>query len=443
MKFNARKFFELAKERGFDASDIYFHRNYSLSMSIFHGKVDSFTQNDSYSLTARGIINGKFGAVTTEAIDKDTPQFLVEGIERTAKIIENNDPSIIYKGSSKYHKKNLFRDDIATGNIEEKTRILLEIEQKLKNFDKRVNEVVTVGYEEGISEDKLSNSYGLKLYQKQADYTYFAEITVKAGEEIRSGFKVFSSIDPNEFNVDNFVRDVANDALEKLGSIQCKTKNYPVVLNPKAASILLSCLLSSLDAEEVQKHSSLFEGKLNQQVISKKLTIMENPLKKTIFFRYFDDEGVATNKKFLFKNGVLKTYLYTLRTAKIDGVEPTGNGYRTGSKAVASTALVSVKPGKKTEEEIFSSIKEGVYLNNLEGMHAGMNSHSGNFSLQCSGFLIKNGKLAEPLSLITVADNLLNLFNNIKEIGNNIELVNQYEMECPSMLIKKMAISGN
>lgn len=123
-------------------------------------------------------------------------------------------------------------------------------------------------------------------------------------------------MDPSEFNVDNFVKEVAEDALKKLGSTQCKSKKYPVVFNPETASILLKCFLGPIDYEEVEKKSSCFVGKLNQQIASKKLNVIENGLAKNIFFDYFDDEGVAINKKDIIKKGVLQTYLYTLETAK-------------------------------------------------------------------------------------------------------------------------------
>lgn len=442
MKLNEQKFFELAKENKFESADLYIKRNYSLSTSIFHGEVDSMTEHDSLLVTARGIINGKFGSVTTEAVDKNTPNFLISSIKRTAGVIENDDPSIIFKGSEKYHKKSVFNKAVLGGNIQEKVGILLEIEQKLKAFDKRIDEVVSVGYEESMSDEKLSNSYGLKLASKVADYSYFAEVTAKEGDEVRTGFKIFASIDPNEFNIDKFVEDCANDALGKLGSVQCKSKKYPVVFTPECASILLRHLLESIDAEEVQKHTSLFEGKLNQQIVSKKLTVIEDPLQKNLFFRYFDDEGVATNKKAIIKNGVLETYLYTLQTAKIAGVEPTGNGYRNGSKASADSAFLTVKPGRKSKNELFSEIKEGILINDLQGLHSGMNSHSGNFSLPCAGFMIRDGKIAEPVALITVADNLVNMFSNIKGLSKETEMVIRTTTQCPYIYISKMAISG-
>ena len=442
MRLNEKKFFELAKENKFEAADIFLHKNSALSVSIFRGKVDSLTQNDNTLITARGLVGGKFGSVTTEQIDKNTPEFLINSIKRTAKVIENADPAIIFKGSKKYHKKLVFIKETLSNDIDGKIRLLLDIEKKLFAYDKRINEVVTVGYEENSSEERLSNSYGLKLSQKQAECSIFAEVTVKDGEEVRTGYHVFASLDFNDFNEEAFVKNVAEDALSKLGSIQCASKKYPVILNPDAASTLLKYLINSADAEEIQKHSSKLEGKLHQKIVSKKLTITEDPLKKSIFFRYFDDEGVATQKRQIIKKGVLETYLYTLQTAAIDNVEPTGNGYRVGGKASADTSLIVVKPGKPSEEELMSSIDEGVYINNLEGLHAGMNAQSGNFSLQCSGFMIKNGKLAEPLSLITVADNLFEMFNKVKAIGNNTKFVLRNAMECPSLYIKKMAISG-
>lgn len=442
MRLNDKKFFELAKANKFEAADLYLHRSYSLSVSVFHKEVNSFTQSDSYKVIARGILNGKFGTVTTELIDKDTPEFLINSIKETATIIENDDPSIIFKGSEKYHRKNVFDKEIVGKPVKEKIDLLLEIERRLLAYDKRINKVAGIVYEEGIGEEQLSNSYGLKLKSKAASYVISAEVTAKEGEDIRTGYKVFASVKSGEFDIDKFIKDVAEDALKKLGSVQCKSKKYPVVFDPSSTAALLNSYLSNIDAEEVQKKSSLLIDKLHKQIASKKLTVFENPLLPNIYFRYFDDEGVATNKKYLVKKGELETYLYTLETASKDGVEPTGNGYRGGGKTHAGMVNVIVKPGRKSEAEVLSKIKEGVFINELNGLHAGMNAQSGNFSLQAAGFMIRDGKLAEPLSLITVAGNLVDVFMNIKDIANNSEFQLFSGVTTPSIAIKKLAISG-
>ncbi len=441
MKLNEKKFFALAKESGLESTDITSSEASSLSVSVFHGEVDSLTNNSSYELVARGIYKGKMGSISVDHVDNNSPELLVKEIKRSASIIENEDPVFIFKGSDKYHKKNVSKNIDFSENVQEKVSILLEIEKKLLAYDKRINEVVTVGFEASSHEYKKINSYGLKLSQKTNSYSYFAEVSAKVGDEIRTGWSVFASLDENEFDIDKFVEKVATEALQKLGSVQCLSKKYPVVLNPECSASLLSVLIGSLDAEEIQKHSSLLEGKLGQQALSKKLSIIENPLEKNLFFRYFDDEGVATSKKFLVKKGVISTYLYTLQTAAKDNAQPTGNGF--GSpKAKADVGYVVVKGGKKSEEEMISGIKEGVYITELTGLHSGMNPHSGNFSLQSAGFMIRDGKKAEPLALITVAGNLINVFKNIKCIANNNKLVIGNQMSCPSIYVGKLPISG-
>ena len=442
MKLNEKKFFELAKENGFESADLASNETSSLSVSIYHSEVDSLTDNNSYELVARGIYKGKMGSVSVDNVNKNSPELLIREIKRAASVVENNDPVFIFKGSEKYHKKNVSKNIDFSENIQEKVGILLEIEKKLLAYDKRINEVVTVGYQASSNHFKKTNSYGLKLSQKMNGYTYYAEVTAKAGEEVRTGFDIFASLNENEFNIDKFVENVAKDALSKLGSVQCDSKKYPVVLNQDCVATLVSFLINSLNAEDVQKHTSLLEGKLGRQVFSKKFTVIENPLEKNMFFKYFDDEGVATNKKYLFKKGVVSTYLYTLQTAAKDGVEPTGNGYGQGSKASADVGYVVVKPGKKSEEKLISQIDEGVYLTELQGLHSGLNPHSGNFSLQCAGFMIRNGKKAEQLALITVAGNLINVFKNIKGIANNLKLVISNQMSAPSIYVGKLPISG-
>jgi len=442
MKINAKKFFDLAKARGFEAADLSMESGHSMSMSVFHGELENYSEENTSSCIARGIIDGKFGSCVTEQFDKNTIDFLLNSIESNAKLIETDDPAIIFKGSEKYRRGNFYDETIFNSPFEEKSNLLLEIEKKLYAYDKRINEVASVSYDETEGESILVNSYGLKLRMKKSEYSISAEITAKSGDEIRSDFKIVAGLDYHDLNVDEFVKDLADRVLSKLGSTQCKSKKYPVVLDPSCSAVLLRAYLSSANAEDIQKNSSLFVGKLHQQVASKKLTVVENPLAKNIFFSYFDDEGVATSKKNILKKGVLETYLYTLETAAKDGVQPTGNGSRGAGKASASLAYLEIKPGRKTESEIISSIKEGVYITDLEGLHAGLNARSGNFSLQAQGFMIKDGKISEPLSLITLAGNLQEMFMNIKEIAAEPKFLVGNRASCPSFYFKKMSVSG-
>ena len=147
MKLNEKKFFALAKEQGLESADLTSHGSSSLAVSIFHGEVDSLTNNNSYELVARGIYKDRMGSISVDNVDKNSPEYLVNEIKRSASLIENNDPVFIFKGSDKYHKKNVSKCVDFSENVQEKVGILLEIEKKLLAYDKRINEVITVGYD--------------------------------------------------------------------------------------------------------------------------------------------------------------------------------------------------------------------------------------------------------------------------------------------------------
>lgn len=438
---NSKKFFELAKAAGLSAAEVTLRKNYQLSISIFRSEVSNYSLSDTSSISARGIYNGFFGATHSEKDDATTPAFLVDQIKENAKVVERDEPAIIFPGSKKYKNRKTFNPAIELIPIDKKLANLFEIERKLKETDPRITEVESVDYSEIAGEVVMENSYGLKLKRKSNYFYYVASVVAKEGDDVKTGFKVFLSNKPEDFNLDKFVADTAKDALSKLGGRTTKSKKYPTVINPEVTSSLLDAYLSNVSAESVQKKSSLFAGKLNEAVASKKVTVIEAPLSNNCFFTNFDDEGVATYNKPIIEKGVLKTFLYNLGTAAKDGVETTGNGYSSGAKIGVGFVNPVLKPGRKSEQELIGNIKEGLYLTEVAGLHSGLNASSGNFSLQAGGFMIRDGKIAEPVTLITVAGNLLELFKDVKEVGSNLEL-QLSSVSTPSIFVKKLAVSG-
>lgn len=223
--------------------------------------------------------------------------------------------------------------------------------------------------------------------------------------------------------------------------MQCASGLYPTVLDNTVFSHLINYFVSSTSSDEVQRRSSFLIGKLHQKIASSKVTIEEKPLTKNVFFSYFDDEGVATTNKALVKRGVLENFLYNRETAKKDGVESTGNGQWEGDKIGVGYGNIVVKPSKKSFEDMIAPIKEGVYITEIEGLGTGMNAQSGDFSCQAQGFMIRDGKLAEPLNLITLSWNLLKMLDGVKDLDNRAKLMTN-SINCPDVLVKTMSIGG-
>lgn len=434
------KFFALAKEAGLEEVELYISESRSLSISLFHEEVDEYKDNNGYSILARGLINGKCGSASADVWNNEKAKWLVKEMVANAKVIENDDPIFIFKGSEKYHKVNTFNKELENVTNDQIMSNLLAVEKYARELDPRIVEVAGTEYNQATEKVTLVNSNGLNLVQKNNYYYFVVQCVAKEGEQTKSGYDFFFDNDFSKFDAKKFAKKVVDQTVAQLGGEACASNKYKAVLHPDVVTSLLRAYVGHANAEEVQKKSSAFIGKIGQKIASKKVTIEDRPLQKNPFARWFDDEGVATYNKAIVKNGVLQTYLYNLTTAAKDGVQTTGNGYGGGKKGVSSTFLY-LKPGKKSLDELFATVGEGVFITEVSGLHAGLNPQSGNFSLQSTGFMIENGKKGKPLDLITVSGNLFEIFQDVLEVGNDT-YVSPSGVSAQSLLIKKIVVSG-
>lgn len=433
------KYFEVAKQLGFSDIEFKSNKNKKLSMTIFHHKVENYTVSENETIYIRGIVGGKMVSGTTEN-PKSIERILKEMVESST-YIEQENKQEIFAGSESYKHFKTYKDDLNKVSASDKIELCLLAEKKTYEYSEKVSDC-EVSYNEIESAMNIVNSKGLRLSYKVNYATLVVECVAKDLDDTRTGFKYQIVQNLNEFDVDKLVKEASDDAINALHGSQCNSGKYNVLIAPNVFSSLVSILVSNASGEAVNKQRTLLKDKLNQEIASKKFTLVEDPHKKEYpyFYRSFDDEGVATFKKPIIEKGVLKTFLYNIEAAKVANVSSTGNGYG-GSNISISTAFLCVKPGKKSKEELCKQINNGVLISSVAGLHSGMNQLSGDFSLQASGYRIENGKITSPVNLITIAGNLFELFKNITEIGND-ETLTYGGVLTPSVVVKNLAISG-
>lgn len=438
---NVKKFFELAKEKGLEEAELVIQKDKAIDMSVYEASVEKYSLASSVNIMARGIFNGKMGFAMSEKDDKTTAQYLIAQIKMSAGASETEDLSIIFEGSPRYRKKSFFNKELANESESEKLASLFKIEKDLKAAHPLITSVSTVEYVENETDYKLYNSHGLKLTKKENYFYYVAWVIAKDGDDVKSHYEIFLDNDYNKFDADAFVTKTANKVIRKLGGKPCATKSYPVVFNPEMTSALLAAYLTSASAERVEKNTSLFADKLNERVASTKVTVLDAPLTPNLFYNYFDNEGVAKKNRPIIKNGILQTFFHNLSTATKMGVEPTGHGRNTGGKISVGITNITLKPSKNDFNSMIKDVKEGLFITELMGMHSGLNTTNGDFSLQASGFMIRDGQVAEPVNLITVAGNLMQLFKDVKAVSNENELqLNSFITS--SILVKSLKVAG-
>lgn len=439
MKFT--NIFNKAKDLGIEELELSLSSSNTLSFSIYHGKVEKYSVADNKTLYARGIVNGKMGVATTENLnDVDS---LLHDVLSNAKYIEDTKEVGIFAGSLKYAKALKYEDKFASIPTSEKIALAIEAEKLAFSLDSRIVEVEEVGYEEARSEQVFANTKGLKKSRKNIEGILYINVVAKENGDVKTGLGYQLVDDYSKIDINKIVKDAVCDATLKLNGTPCASKKYKTILSPKAFASLISIFMSSVNGDNVNKGKSMLKDKLNEVVASNKLTLTEDPLNKELSFLYrnFDDEGVATYKKNIIEKGILKTYLYDIEAAKRAKVEPTGNGYRTSNGIRISTGLLEVKPGKNSLEEVMQKANNGIYINELIGLHAGINALSGDFSLQSNGYLFENGKRTQTVNLITTAGNLFDLLKDIVAIANDSKYTLS-GIKSPSVLVKSLSISG-
>lgn len=437
---NLNKYFAYAKQIGFSDVEFKIISKKELSIQVFHHKVEKYSVAENETIHIRGIVDGNMVAGYSE--NKNNITKILDEMVVNAKLIEEKKEQELFAGSEKYKNFKTYSDKLSKTSVADKINLCLNVEDKAYSYSDKISEVDEVNYNEIEKCMKIYNSKGLKLSYKVSYGMLIVSVVAKENEDTRTGFMYQFGQDLADFNVDNLVKEACDDAINALNGSQCLSKKYKVLLAPDVFSSFVNFLVSSASGEAVNKGKSLLKDKLNEQISSKKFTLIENPHIKEhpYFYRAFDDEGVATYKKTIIEKGILKMFLYNIEEAKVANTTSTGNGFG-GSNIGIDTTYLCVKPGRKNKDELCQTINNGIYITSVQGLHAGMNALSGDFSLQASGYMIEQGKITTPVNLITIAGNLFTMFKDIQEVGNDV-FVTYGGIASPSVIIKKLAVSG-
>lgn len=441
------KIFEKGRASGLEDMEVYYSAGTSLTLKVFQKELETYNLSEGEGLSLRGVYRGKMGYSYTEKADEASIDRLVKDVIENATIIDSDDEEVIFEGSKEYKKVDSFNPSLSEVREEEKIEFVKKLEEEAFNLDDRIVSVQSCVYGDGSGETIMSNTKGLYLRDKSnIAYTYIS-VVAKEGEDIKTGLAYRTGNDFNKFDAKEIAREAVEEALALLGASPVKSGDYKVIIRNSAAADLLEAFTGIFSAEAVQKNLSLLKGKLNEKIASSVFTLVDDPyMEGGLASRSFDGEGVACKYKKVIDKGVLKTYLHNLKTAKKDGVETTGNAGKDSYKSSIgiSPSNFYVEKGERNLNDMIADTDKGILITELQGLHSGLNSISGDFSLAALGFLIEEGKISRPVDQITVAGNYFEMLKNIEEIGSDLKfgLPGAAYIGSPSLKIKKLSIAG-
>ena len=438
------KLFEEAKLNGFDEYEVYYVDRESLSINVYNEEVEKYNLTTSYGLSFRGKINGKIGYSYTEILDEDAIKMLVRNSKQSALAIENDDIQFIYEGDKDYVEVNSYYKDLENIPADKLIELALSMEKESKELDSRVSSFGGCGIGYNKSKYGIINSKGLNLENKSNLLSAYVVPIIKVGEDMLDGAGYVTAKSLEEVNPRKLAEDGINEAISRIGGKSIPSGKYKTIINNEAMVSLLSTFAGVFSGDAAQKGLSLLKDKEGEIIASNKVTLLDDPhLEDGLATVGFDDEGVATKKTYLIKDGKLETLLHNLKTANKAGVKSTGNGFKGSYASPISVSPTNfyIEPGNKDFDGVISSIDKGLIICDFAGLHSGANAITGDFSLAAKGFYIENGKKTFPVEQITIAGNFFDMLKNIEEVGNDL-LFPMSSVGSPSVRVNGLSVAG-
>jgi PmbA protein len=234
-------------------------------------------------------------------------------------------------------------------------------------------------------------------------------------------------------------RTAGEKAVKRLGARRMKSVKAPVVYDRRVASSLLGHLAGAINGRAIARKTSFLLDRLGQRVFAPGIRVIDDPhRKRESGSRPFDGEGLPTRRWDIIDDGVLTTWVLDLAAARQLNLAPTGHGSRGVSGPPGpSTSNLYLEAGRASPEALIGDIASGLYITELIGF--GVNGVTGDYSRGAAGFWIENGQLAWPVSGVTVAGNLKDMFLNLTPAD---DLLFKGATNAPTVRIDGMTIAG-
>jgi PmbA protein len=234
-------------------------------------------------------------------------------------------------------------------------------------------------------------------------------------------------------------RRAGERAVRRLGSRKAKTGPVTVIYDPRVARGIAGHLAGAINGASVARKTSFLRDMMGRQVASAAITVTDDPLKpRGQASRPFDGEGVEGAALTMVDKGVLNHWFLSTSAARELGLETNGRGARAASSVNPSSTNLAIEPGETSPEEMIRALKSGFYVTEVFGQ--GVDMVTGEYSRGASGFWIENGELTWPVSEVTIAGNMKDMF--LRMVPAN-DLDRNFGTAAPTLLVEGMTLAGS
>ena len=426
-----------AKACGADAAEAGASMERGISASVRLGEVETIENNRDCGIGITLYFENRKGSASTTDISTEAIKKSVRAAADIARYTEPDEyAGLADKDLMAWNYPNLDLDHSWNPSPEEAIEVALECEDAARATDKRIvnSEGATVNSHR--DERVYGNSHGFCGGFSSTRHSISCAVVAQDDDSENSPMErdywFSSNRNHNKLEPATVIGErAAQRTLRRLSAKRLTTRAAPVIFAAEVASSLVSHLLSAISGGSQYRKSSFLLDQLGEKIFPENITIEENPLLiGGLNSAPFDGEGVITSKKEIISNGVLASYLLSSYSARKLGRETTGNA--------GGARNLSVVTETKSAADIMQDMGSGLLVTELIGQ--GVNGVTGDYSRGAAGFWVENGVISYPVSEITIAGNLKDIYNSIVAVGDDVD--ERGNISTGSILIKEMSIAG-
>jgi PmbA protein len=429
-----------AKSAGADAADALFVESVSSSVSYRMGKLEDVERAEGADLGLRVFVGNKVAFVSSTDFSKDALDALPGRAVAMAKLA----PEDKYAGLA---PKDRLAKAIPELDLEDKkepsAETLIDWARDVEGAALAVKGITNSeggGASYGRSGVALATSEG--FFGQYAGTSVGMGVAVIGGEGtgMERDYESASARHISDLETAAEVGKRAGDrTIARLNPRKVKSQAAPIVYDPRVSMSIIGHFAGAISGASIARGVSFLKDKLGQEVFAKNIRIVDDPHRQRgLRSKPFDGEGVANKRTNLIDGGVITTWLMDCASARQLGLETTGHAARgTGGPPSPSSTNLYMEAGTVSPDDLIADIKSGFYVTELIGM--GVNGVTGDYSRGASGFWIENGKIAFPVSEVTIAGNLKDMFRNLVPAN---DLVFRYGSNAPTLRIEGMTVAG-
>lgn len=403
--------------------EAFLSRSRTASVKAYRGEVESLSSAESSGAGIRVIVDGRQGFAYAGSLEEPVLKETLEAARDNASFGEPDEFAGLARPDGVAPPAlDLVRAELRSFPTDAKVELALELERITRGRDPRVTGVRVATYSDSYGEEAVATTTGIATYDEAGVCYVAVQPLVESGGDTQIGSGISAGRSPSDLDLEEAAAEGVDRAGRLLGATKPASRRVTVVLDPDVTADLLAIVGGTLSGDAVLKGRSLFANREGEEVAAAMIELVSDPTDPGAFGAgRFDGEGLARRRVALVEGGRLNGFLYDTYAGRRAGRASTGSAARSyATTPGVGAAAMTLAAGNRSQAELLADVGDGVFIQEVSGLHSGVNPVSGDFSVGATGLAITGGAFGPPFREATIASTIQRMLLDVVAVGSDL-----------------------